>query len=225
MQFFSDKSGHMRPIFPHFSPLENVGKRVFKKNSRLCLKQAGNCSKTGKGTMEKKGRETVVDGYNFIHALYRPGRSASMQDLRALAEEILWAWRQSSRQHVTVVYDGGAAARETSSAGGSIEVVFSGRGTTADRWIIDHVRRLGARAGLVTVVSSDREIQRFATAWGAGWRSSESFIGECASMGLVDGGKRRAAKQQHPAEQLKAGRRSLSDEEVARWAELFAHKG
>ncbi|NTU67837.1 MAG: NYN domain-containing protein [Chlorobiaceae bacterium] len=170
--------------------------------------------------MPTPSRETVVDGYNLIHKLWRPGsETASMATLRDRLESMLSAYRKVARRHVTVVYDGGPGPGARSSSG-AIEVVFSGSDRTADQHIVELVRNLKARAGLVTVVTSDREIRRHVIAWGASCSASESFIGELEALGLV--GKpipaRLALKGCSPK---KTGSQPLGDAEVEQWLKLF----
>ncbi len=170
--------------------------------------------------MPAPARETVVDGYNLIHKLYgAEARKGAMAELRDRLEAALSAYRKASRRHVTVVYDGGAGAGGHSSSG-ALEVVFSGSGRTADQRIVELVRALKARAGLVTVVTSDREIHRHVIAWGASCTSSESFIAELEGLGIAG---RTVASQStrsatHPG---KTGSQPLGDDEVARWLKLF----
>ena len=169
--------------------------------------------------MPNPWRETVIDGYNLIHKLWRPGGNTSMPAMRERLESMLSAYRKASRRHVTLVYDGGPAPRALSSSG-SIEIVFSGSGSSADQRIVDHVRSLQNRAGLVTVVTSDREIRRHVIAWGAVCISSESFVAELEHRGIK-------ARDQAPAHKspdsssMKSGTAPLSDAEVDRWLKLF----
>jgi hypothetical protein len=166
-------------------------------------------------------REAVVDGYNLIHKLWKPDSGASMAILRERLESMLSSYRKASRRHVTLVYDGGPAPRALSSSG-AIEVVFSGSRASADERIVELVRSLGSRAGLVTVVTSDREIRRHVIAWGAECKSSESFITELEKMGISarDNTGRKHSKEPSP---MKSGSVPLSDSEVARWLKLFGH--
>jgi hypothetical protein len=173
--------------------------------------------------MAKKCRETVIDGYNLIHKLWNPGNNESMAALRERIELLLLVYRQKSRQHVTLVYDGGAGAKPLA-VSGAIEVVFSGSSRTADRWIIDHVKSMGSRANLVSVVSSDLEIRRYVTAWGGQWISSEAFVEELGTLGILDPAQGRQGIRRTSAGSLKNGSRQLSDVEVDRWLKLFNEK-
>ncbi|HWQ27325.1 MAG TPA: NYN domain-containing protein [Chlorobaculum sp.] len=168
-------------------------------------------------------RETVVDGYNLIHKLWNPGSGESMAALRERIELLLSAYRRKTRRHVTLVYDGGAGPKPLS-VGGAIEVIFSGSSRTADRWIVDHVKSIGSRADLVSVVSSDLEIRRYVIAWGGQWKSSEAFIEELESMGILDTGKVRQGNRRTAESSMKNGTQQISDAEVERWLQLFDKK-
>jgi hypothetical protein len=170
--------------------------------------------------MPAPNRETIIDGYNIIHKIWRPGsEKASMAELRDRLESMLSAYRKATRRHVTVVYDGGPGPGPRSSSG-AIDVVFSGSDRTADQRIVELVRALNSRAGLVTVVTSDREIRRHVIAWGASCSDSESFISELEERGLGGrpGATRRAGKG---ASREKTGSQPLDDAEVERWLKLF----
>ncbi|ACF12460.1 conserved hypothetical protein [Chlorobaculum parvum NCIB 8327] len=170
--------------------------------------------------MPSKYRETVIDGYNLIHKLRDIAPGEPMASMRERLEAMLTRYRQKSRRHVTVVYDGGGGPRAHSSRG-SIEVTYSGSLKSADRWIIDHARSLEPRPGMMLVVSSDREIQRHATAWGARCIDSETFIEELAAMGITtngDGGPSRKAGEQSTSSA------PLSDKEVDYWLRMFDRK-
>ncbi|NTV68271.1 MAG: NYN domain-containing protein, partial [Chlorobaculum sp.] len=84
-----------------------------------------------------------------------------------------------------------------------------------------HVRSMGVRASMTLVVSSDREIQRHSTAYGAKCIDSEIFIDELAAMGIaVDENARRTA-QRPGGVTKKSASGPLSDSEVDYWLRLF----
>lgn len=169
-------------------------------------------------------RETVVDGYNLIHKLWKPGREASMATLRDRLETLLAAYRKRTRRHVTIVYDGGGTPGAISHSG-AVEVVFSGSADNADRRIVDIVRSLGRRSGLVTVVSSDLEIRQHVIAWGATWTSSESFAAELGRLGILPDSAVRLPSGPAHGRARNNGARPLDDDEVARWMKLFGEGG
>ncbi|AOS84898.1 hypothetical protein BIU88_12625 [Chlorobaculum limnaeum] len=172
--------------------------------------------------MASSYRETVVDGYNLIHKLGKVGVGAPMAELRERLEAMLARYRQRSRRHVILVYDGGSGPKPLTLTG-AIDVTFSGTVKSADRWIIDHVRSLGARASMTLVVSSDREIQRYSTAHGAKFVDSETFIDELAAMGIAfDENRRRETRRAGRVNKSAPG--PLSDSEVDYWLRLFDRK-
>lgn len=165
-------------------------------------------------------RETVIDGYNLIHQLRRIEAGEEMAAMRERLEEMLARYRQKSRRHVTVVYDGGGGPKPHSLRG-SVEVVYSGSLKSADHWIIDHVRSVEPRHGMMLVVTSDREIQRHATAWGARYIDSETFIDELAAMGITSDSRSGAACK---TASKHSSSKPLSDKEVDYWLRLFESK-
>jgi hypothetical protein len=170
--------------------------------------------------MSSTYRETVIDGYNLIHKLGKARDSSAMAALRERLEAMLVRYRQKARRHVILVYDGGSGPKPLTTTG-AIDVTFSGTVKSADRWIVDHVRSMGVRASMTLVVSSDREIQRHSTAYGAKCIDSEIFIDELAAMGIaVDENARRTA-QRPGGVTKKSASGPLSDSEVDYWLRLF----
>jgi uncharacterized protein len=170
--------------------------------------------------MSSSYRETVIDGYNLIHKLGKPRDAAAMAALRERLEAVLVRYRQKSRRHVILVYDGGSGPKPLTTSG-AIDVTFSGTINSADRWIVDHVRSMGPRASMTLVVSSDREIQRHSTAYGAKCIDSETFIDELAAMGIVIDENERRKTQRPGGVTKKSASGPLSDCEVDYWLRLF----
>jgi predicted RNA-binding protein with PIN domain len=170
--------------------------------------------------MKKNCREIVIDGYNLLHKIYPAGAAPSFQVLRSGTEEILTCYRQKKQRHITIVYDGGNS-RKGSSSRSSIQVVFTPAGTSADHWIIEHIRTLKANAEMVTIVSSDREIRQYIKAFGAAWMSSESFVEELRKEGCMSSSPPRSKKEGSSGPAQKFSQRPLSEREVEQWAALF----
>jgi predicted RNA-binding protein with PIN domain len=168
-------------------------------------------------------RETVIDGYNLIHKIGKAGTCASMAALRERLEAKLSQYRQKTRRHVTLVYDGGSSPKSLTCSG-AIDVIFSGAINSADRWIINHVRSLGPRAGMSLVVSSDREIQRNSIAWGARCIDSETFIDELAAMGIILDERKKPTGITPASGMKKNGSAPIDDNEVDYWLRLFGRK-
>jgi len=74
--------------------------------------------------MSSSYRETIVDGYNLIHKLGGVNGGASMAALRERLEAVLARYRQKSRRHVILVYDGGRGPKPLTLTG-AIDVTFS----------------------------------------------------------------------------------------------------
>ncbi len=96
----------------------------------------------------------IVDGYNFIGR--QEGLRGDLEKKRRLLIEQLSAYRRIKNFPVTVVFDGGDLGEEREQIGG-VEVIFSGRGTSADEVICRMAEQF--REGC-TVASSDREVQQ-----------------------------------------------------------------
>lgn len=98
--------------------------------------------------------QIIVDGYNFIGR--QEGLRGDLEKKRRLLIEQLSVYRRIKNFPVTVVFDGGDLGEARERIGG-VEVIFSGRGTSADDVICRMAEEF--REGC-TVASSDREVQR-----------------------------------------------------------------
>lgn len=92
----------------------------------------------------------LVDGDNLLG--WWPGRSRSDRERHALACELA-RYAARSRRRVVVVFDGPAP----SAAPGAGEVLYAGRGRSADDVILDLLRGEVDRRGW-TVVTNDRSL-------------------------------------------------------------------
>lgn len=123
-------------------------------------------------------RHIIIDGYNVIRSEPR------LQHLEAtsleLARDTLVRTLESSprlaNDRLIVVFDGRFADRQHLHAQrrGRVEVVFSGRGQTADEVIVNQAEIL-ARSGRVVVVSDDVEVRERS-------RAAGSEISACANL-------------------------------------------
>ncbi|MBN1254516.1 MAG: NYN domain-containing protein [Deltaproteobacteria bacterium] len=119
--------------------------------------------------------ELIIDGYNLI----RQSDSLSFVDARNLEQgretliERLVAYKKIRGHPITVVFDGwgGGNLSSTRTRHKGIQVVYTGKGETADEWIQRRVG--GVRYG--AVVTSDREIQEHAERAGLSAISSDAF--------------------------------------------------
>ena len=118
----------------------------------------------------------IIDGYNVI----RRSNQLSMLDLQDIQEgreglqDMMAAYRQARGHRITIVFDGQHASHlgmQRHRVKG-MQVLFSGKGETAD----DVIKRMAAKEGeRVLIVSSDREIIRFAASRGAATIGAREF--------------------------------------------------
>jgi len=163
--------------------------------------------------MKTGAKEIVVDGYNLIHKLYESPTSATLEVLRKKTEKQLLCFQKKSGCLVTIVYDGKGSARENA-FGAPLHIVFTPASQSADLWIIDYVKSLNTRVKMVTIVSSDEEIRRYTTAFGAKCIKSEKFALQLKEIAV--------AVTMQNEKKLSDG--TLSDREVARWMKLFSQE-
>src|SRR5271154_4420206 len=105
----------------------------------------------------------LVDGYSVLHAwprfATRKARQLSLQQRRELLTGLLRQYADHSRRRVTVVFDGYAAKHKPTEQEPThgIEVLFSGRGKTADDLIERLVGQSSQKAGILVVTSDNME--------------------------------------------------------------------
>ncbi|HIP97216.1 MAG TPA: hypothetical protein EYH32_08400 [Anaerolineae bacterium] len=115
----------------------------------------------------------LIDGHNLIAKL--PGISLDDPHDEAKLVERLRSYRARTGKRIVVVFDGGVPAGWSADLScGGITVIFASPGRTADRIIVERIRRDRNPRGLV-VVSSDHEVTAAAVERGARVMSAESF--------------------------------------------------
>jgi predicted RNA-binding protein with PIN domain len=146
----------------------------------------------------------LIDGHNLIGRL--PDLSLEDPDDEALLVQRLRRYCLRHRRRATVVFDAGlpgGAALDLSAP--PVEVVFSSPSSTADAVIRERIQRARDPRGLL-VVSSDRSVQEAARLRGARVEAAEDF----------------AARLDQPSPpQAQEGERTLSEDEVMEWLEVF----
>ncbi len=118
----------------------------------------------------------LIDGYNLLHS-YRPIFQLNPIQLQWERERLIHQlsfYRQSRSCSITVVFDGwqGGWPAERREKQKGIEIVYSKIGEKADEVIKRLIREKGSGA---IVVSSDREIAKFASRFSVAVVSSEQF--------------------------------------------------
>ena len=174
--------------------------------------------------MKRGAKEILVDGYNLIHKLYPSLTSASLDMLREETEKQLLCFQQKTESPITIVYDGKGSPRECA-FGAPLHIVFTPASKSADLWIIDYVKSLNTRVKMVTIVSSDDEIRRYATAFGATCIKSETFALQLNEMvTAAASGDSNPASRRMAVKEKKFNDKLLSEREVARWMKLFSRE-
>jgi uncharacterized protein len=172
--------------------------------------------------MKTGAKEIIVDGYNLIHKLYPSLKSESLEVLREKTEKQLLCYQQETDCPVTIVYDGKGRHREIA-YGAPLHIVFTPASKSADHWIIDYAKSLNTKVKMVTIITSDNEIRRYANAFGAKCVKSEIFARQLQEMEAAvamrndnPGSRRMTVKEK------KFNGALLSDREVNRWMQLFS---
>ena len=162
----------------------------------------------------------IIDGYNLLHV----GRSlmqANPSDLQRERERLIDQLSNYRRQRpceITVVFDGwqGGWITEKRERQKGMDLVFSKRGEKADEVIKRMVKERGAE---VVVVTSDREISRFAERMSVSAVLSEQFL-ERMEKTVFEPSRERVAEEEEERGQMKRGlsRRPSKKERRARMA-------
>jgi predicted RNA-binding protein with PIN domain len=130
-----------------------------------------NFPKPNPKSMKGRGRSyLVIDGYNLLFAWeeFRELRQINIDGAREALIEVLQNYQGFTGTGMTLVFDG---YRLKGNAGedlkyGDLNVVYTGEGVTADRYIEEFIYENGKKYDL-TVVTSDRMVQMSAMGDGA----------------------------------------------------------
>lgn len=107
----------------------------------------------------------LIDGYNLLFSTDLVEGGGDLERLREELLQILERYRAARGHRLTVVFDsarGGRSSTETAHRS-RVRLAFSQRGETADEAIL---RQLGGAGMETIVITSDRALQRSATAAG-----------------------------------------------------------
>lgn len=121
----------------------------------------------------------IIDGYNLIRRspVLRRDDEIALELARESLLERLRRYKRIRSHRITVVFDGanriGASPGPGQEKG--IRVIFSGRNETADT-VIKHMSE--KEGGRLTVVTSDRDLGRYAASFGAVVVDAEDFEGK-----------------------------------------------
>jgi predicted RNA-binding protein with PIN domain len=148
----------------------------------------------------------LIDGHNLIGKL--PDLQLDDPDDEDKLLVRLRAYRARTGKHLVVYFDPGIAYQSPARRSkGGISVRQAGTGQAADELMVRDLRRHHDPREL-TIVTSDRAIQRAARQHGARVIDSATFAAELS----------RTPEQDEPPDQP-----PLSEEEVREWLEIFGH--
>ena len=133
-----------------------------------------------------KGRTyLVIDGYNVLYAWeeFKELREANIDGAREALIEILQNYQGYAGSGMTLVFDGYKSKNSTGGEMkyGDLNVVYTGEGRTADRYIEEFTHENGRKYD-ITVVTSDRMVQMSSLGYGSGRISSGEFRLEVLSV-------------------------------------------
>jgi predicted RNA-binding protein with PIN domain len=155
----------------------------------------------------------IIDGYNLLHVdrTLVPLNSIHLQRERERLVDQLSAYRSLKKIEITVVFDGwqGGWLTEKKERKKGIELVFSKLGEKADEVIKRLVREKGSG---VTVVTSDREISRYAERMVIAVIPADQFKEKMENV-LIKGEKDFEEEEERSREKKKGPSRTLSKKE------------
>jgi predicted RNA-binding protein with PIN domain len=155
----------------------------------------------------------IIDGYNLLHAdrTLVPLNPIQLQRERDRLVDQLSAYRSLRQKEITVIFDGwqGGWSTEKKERKKGIELVFSKLGEKADEVIKRLVREKGSG---VTVVTSDREISRYAERMAVAVIPVDQFK-EKMENALTKGEKDFQDEEERSGEKKKGPSRMLSKKE------------
>jgi predicted RNA-binding protein with PIN domain len=159
------------------------------------------------------GMHLIIDGYNLLHAdrTLVSLNPIQLQRERDLLVDQLSGYRNLRQMEITVVFDGwqGGWSTEKREKKKGIELVFSKLGEKADEVIKRLVKEKGAGP---TVVTSDREISRYAERMAVAVIPSDQFKQRMENA-LIKGEKDFQEDEERSGEKRKGPSRMLSKKE------------
>ena len=165
----------------------------------------------------------VIDGYNLLHQSCTPASLTAfeLEKKRDQLIEQLSSYRHARSCDITVVFDGwqGGWGSEKKERRKGIDVIFSRLGERADEVVKRLAREKGAA---VVVVTSDREIARYAEKGGVAVIASDQFrekLDVSTTLGWK-GMNRDEGEEIRPEEKKKGPSRRLSKKDRRRQAAL-----
>lgn len=152
----------------------------------------------------------VIDTYNVLHVTgVLPPEIAGLEpaDLADLVAASRWG-----RHQAVLVCDGTKPREARAAPRGAVRIAYAGGGATADA-SIERMLEESSHPRRITVVSSDRQVQRAARRRGAKVLRSDDFLRQLATDAARAPRGRRAAPRRDPG--------PLSSRQVDAWLRYF----
>jgi predicted RNA-binding protein with PIN domain len=126
----------------------------------------------------------LIDGHNLIP--YIPGLSLQDLDDEIALIKVLQEFASQHKTRLEVYFDQAPAGQAGSRSFGSVRAHFVRQDSTADRAIINRLKRMGKDAKNWTVVTSDREILVEAKSAHSTALKSDQFAAQLRSLKSAD---------------------------------------
>lgn len=108
----------------------------------------------------------IIDGYNLLKSVFHRVKGKLDKQRTQLIKELgFYKQLRPDITNIILVFDAGPFGHATREVHSGIVVVFAGQRSTADRWIVDYVKRNKEKEMLL--VSRDRELVRKCERYGA----------------------------------------------------------
>ncbi len=161
----------------------------------------------------------IIDGYNLLHVGRSPKSLADLERERERLVTLLSTYQKQRSCEITVVFDGwqGGWITEQKERDKGIDLVFSKRGEKADEVI---KRMVAGKGAGVVVVTSDREISRFAERMAVTSIPSEQFLPRIEQTALRPQRERLREEEEEGEQKKKGPSRRLSKKERRKRAAL-----
>ena len=161
----------------------------------------------------------LIDGYNLLHVGRSPKNLADLEREREHLVDLLSSYRRRRPCEVTAVFDGwqGGWVTEQRERSKGIDLIFSKRGEKADEVI---KRMVAGKGSGVVVVTSDREVSRFAERMAVPVIPSEQFLARIEQTAVRPEKEEGAEEEEERGDRKKGPSRKLSKKERRRRAAL-----
>jgi len=155
----------------------------------------------------------IIDGYNLIHKIpyLKSLLHTSLEQARERLINLLTSYGIKRNIEIVIVFDGNLMRSSHSPSRPKVKVMFSKPLQKADQLIKSLIEQTKHKR-LLTIVSSDREIARFAKVCGCGVESSDEFY------------KALKRKPKAKVNEDDKKNRTLSRTEVKEWMKIFEGK-